>query len=83
VSGFYLLFERNIKVGDTIEFAGKAGVVTDVRMRVTYLSGENGDLVVVPNAELFNTTVTVRSVKEPAPPEAKPVTPRRRPAQSA
>ena len=82
VSGFYILFERNIKVGDSIEFGGKTGIVTDVRMRVTYLSGENGDLVVVPNAELFNTTVTVRSQKEPAPPQSPAVTQKRHPGRS-
>jgi len=59
VAGYYLLLERNIRVGDRIEFGGKTGVVTDVRMRVTYLKGDDGALVVVPNAELFNTTVTV------------------------
>jgi small-conductance mechanosensitive channel len=73
VSGFYILFERNVKVGDTIEFSDKTGVVAEVKMRVTLLKAEDGSLVVVPNAELFNNTVTVRT--EPAP----PVTPKKRP----
>ena len=73
VSGFYILFERNVRVGDTIEFADKSGVVSEVKMRVTLLKAEDGSLVVVPNAELFNNTVTVRT--KPAP----PVTPRKRP----
>jgi len=73
VSGFYILFERNLKVGDTIEFANKSGVVAEIRMRVTLLKAEDGSLVVVPNAELFNNTVTVRT--QPAP----PVRPRKRP----
>jgi small-conductance mechanosensitive channel len=60
VSGFYILLERNIRVGNEIEFNGKLGTVTDVRMRVTYLRAENGDLVIVPNAELFNSTVVSR-----------------------
>jgi small-conductance mechanosensitive channel len=73
VSGFYILFERNLKVGDTIEFSDKSGVVAEVKMRVTLLKAEDGSLVVVPNAELFNNVVTVRT--EPAP----PVRPRKRP----
>jgi small-conductance mechanosensitive channel len=73
VSGFYILFERNVKVGDTIEFTDKSGVVAEVKMRVTLLKAEDGSLVVVPNAELFNNVVTVRT--QPAP----PVRPRRRP----
>jgi small conductance mechanosensitive channel len=76
VSGFYILFERNIKVGDRIEFGDKAGVVTDIKMRVTLLSGEGGHLVVVPNAELFNSVVSV--LTEPAPP-VSPRKPRGRP----
>lgn len=63
VSGFYLLLERNIRVGHEIEFNGRAGTVTDVRMRVTYLRGENGDLVIVPNSELFNSTVVTRPAR--------------------
>jgi small-conductance mechanosensitive channel len=73
VSGFYILFERNLKVGDRIEFSDKSGVVAEVKMRVTLLKAEDGSLVVVPNAELFNNVVTVRT--EPAP----PVRPRKRP----
>jgi len=73
VSGFYILFERNLKVGDTIEFSDKSGIVSEIRMRVTLLKAEDGSLVVVPNAELFNNTVTVRT--QPAP----PVRPRKRP----
>lgn len=69
VAGYYLLLERNIRVGDRIEFGGKVGTVTDVRMRVTYMTGEDGALVVVPNAELFNNTVTVYRSR-PAPPES-------------
>jgi small-conductance mechanosensitive channel len=76
VSGFYILFERNFKVGDVIEFGDKSGVVSDVRMRVTLLSGENGRLIVVPNAELFNNTVIVRTEQAP------PVTPRKPQARS-
>ena len=63
VSGFYLLLERNIRVGHEIEFNGRTGVVTDVRMRVTYLRSEEGDLMIVPNSELFNSAVVTRAAK--------------------
>ncbi len=83
VAGYYILLERNIRVGDRIEFSGKTGVVTDVRMRVTYLRGEDGSLVVVPNAELFNTSVSIfRAPAEPAKP-APPGSPGRTPRTSA
>jgi len=79
VAGYYLLLERNIRVGDRIEFAGKTGVVSDVRMRVTYLKGEDGSLVVVPNAELFNTSVTIFKAAGEAPRQAPPESPGRTP----
>jgi small conductance mechanosensitive channel len=61
VSGYYLLLERNIKVGDDISLERGAGVVSEVRLRVTLLRNEAGDVVVVPNSELFTTPVTVHA----------------------
>ena len=40
VSGFYVVMERTVKVGDLVETGGYRGVVTDVAMRVTYLQAE-------------------------------------------
>src|SRR5262249_3448802 len=59
VSGFYVLMEKNVRVGDLVESGGYRGVVTDVRMRVTYLRGSHGEMVVVPNSELFTKTLVV------------------------
>ena len=77
VSGYYILLERHIRVGDRISLEGVgSGTVTDARLRVTLLKTDAGDLVVVPNSELFNKAVTVhvRAVEraaetKPAPPE--------------
>ena len=70
VAGYYVLLERNIKVGDVVESQGYKGVVTEVKMRVTYLRGEAGELIIVPNLELFNHTMVVLS--EPKPPRRRP-----------
>ena len=59
VSGFYVLMEKNVRVGDLVDSGGYRGVVTDVRMRVTYLRGAHGDMIVVPNSELFTKTLVV------------------------
>ncbi|HYT12277.1 MAG TPA: mechanosensitive ion channel family protein [Candidatus Nitrosopolaris sp.] len=77
VSGYYILLERHIRVGDRITLEGVgSGTVTDVRLRVTLLKTDAGDLVVVPNSELFNKAVTVHvraaeraAETKPAPPE--------------
>ena len=42
LSGFYVLMEKNVRVGDLVESGGYQGVVTDVRMRVTYRAGGGG-----------------------------------------
>ena len=79
VSGYYVLLERHIRVGDRISMDEiGTGTVTQIKLRVTLLKSDAGDLVVVPNSELFNKTVTVHvkaaaraaeSGPKPAPPE--------------
>jgi small conductance mechanosensitive channel len=60
VSGYYVLLERHIRVGDPISMEGVgSGTVTEIKLRVTLLKTDSGDLVVVPNSELFNKAVTV------------------------
>ena len=61
VSGYYVLLERHIRVGDHIVVEDLSGTVTDVRLRVTLLTSDSGDLVVIPNSELFGKPVTIRS----------------------
>jgi small-conductance mechanosensitive channel len=62
VSGYYVLFERHIRPGDriTLEGAG-SGQVLEVKLRVTLLQTDSGDLLVVPNSELFGKAVTVHA----------------------
>jgi small-conductance mechanosensitive channel len=61
VSGYYLILERHIRVGDriTMEMGAGTGTVTELKLRVTLLKTDAGDLLVVPNTELFNKAVTV------------------------
>jgi small conductance mechanosensitive channel len=73
VSGYYVLLERHIRVGDRISVELWSGTVTDVKLRVTLLRTEGGDLVVVPNSELFSKPVVVRTkMSNAAPPETPP-----------
>ena len=60
VSGYYVLLERHMRVGDRISMEGVvSGTVEQIKLRVTLLKTESGDLVVVPNSELFNKAVLV------------------------
>ena len=61
VSGYYVLLERHIKVGDTISLDLWTGTVMEIRLRVTLLRNESGHTIVVPNSELFNKPVTIQS----------------------
>jgi len=75
VSGYYILLERNIKVGDNISLERGSGVVSEVRLRVTLLRNDAGDVVIVPNSELFTRPVTIHAGPAPGPasvPEKKP-----------
>jgi small conductance mechanosensitive channel len=75
VSGYYVLLERNIRVGDRISIDVLSGTVTEIKLRVTLLRSEEGDLIIVPNSELFNRPVTVHG-RMPAPAtEATPTPP--------
>jgi small-conductance mechanosensitive channel len=73
VSGLYLLTERRLNIGDEIEFGGYSGTIIEIRFRVTYVRGEDGSLVVVPNSELFNNTVVVKANRIAAESDRPPV----------
>jgi small conductance mechanosensitive channel len=62
VSGYYVLLERHIRVGDHISMDTFGGTVTDVRLRVTLLRSDAGDVIVVPNSELFTKPVIIHGV---------------------
>jgi small conductance mechanosensitive channel len=66
VSGYYVLLERHFRIGDRITFDSQSGTVSDVRLRVTLIRSDNGDLIVVPNSELFTKAVTVHGSTSPS-----------------
>jgi len=73
VSGYYVLLERHMRVGDVISFDNHTGTIVEVRLRVTLLRGEEGNVIVVPNSELFTKAVlihgkTPEEAAKPAPP---------------
>jgi small conductance mechanosensitive channel len=75
VSGYYVQLERHIRAGDRISLEGVgSGTVTDIKLRVTLLTTDTGDLMVVPNSELFNKPVTVhvRAVERAAETKSAP-----------
>jgi small-conductance mechanosensitive channel len=58
VSGLILLFERPIRVGDTLDLDNTGGVVDKIGMRATTVSTWDGAEIIVPNASLISGNVT-------------------------
>lgn len=69
VSGYYVLLERHFRVGDRISFDTWSGTVADVKLRVTMLKTDDGNLIVVPNSELFHKPVLVHVADAKGPAE--------------
>jgi small conductance mechanosensitive channel len=52
ITGFFLLFEHLIAVGDVVEVGPHTGVVESVGLRVTKIRKFSGELRIVPNGDL-------------------------------
>ncbi|NES21414.1 MAG: mechanosensitive ion channel [Symploca sp. SIO3E6] len=57
VSGFTLLLERSIKLGDFVEFDGLSGYVSTISLRTTLIRTREGGHVVVPNSKIVESKV--------------------------
>jgi small-conductance mechanosensitive channel len=49
VAGVMLAITQPLRIGDHVEFEGESGTVEDVRLNYTYLRGDSGVRVVIPN----------------------------------
>jgi small-conductance mechanosensitive channel len=58
MSGLILLFERPIRVGDTVDLGNAGGKVEKIGMRACIVSTWNGAEIIVPNANLISQDVT-------------------------
>jgi small-conductance mechanosensitive channel len=60
ISGFFLLVEEQVRVGDVVEVAGKRGVVEGLTLRTIRLRDLSGDVHVVPNGTITLVTNMTR-----------------------
>jgi potassium efflux system protein len=58
VCGLIMLFERPVKVGDTIELSGQMGIIKKVGLRSTVVQTYDNSEIVVPNSDLITNQVT-------------------------
>jgi len=49
ISGFFILWEDSVRIGDVVEVAGVVGMVEEVELRTIKLRDQSGNLYVVPN----------------------------------
>jgi small conductance mechanosensitive channel len=61
ISGFFILLEDQIRVGDVVDLGGKGGVVERVNLRTTVLRDLHGNVHCVPNG---NINVVTNMTKE-------------------
>lgn len=64
VSGFVILIERSLRIGDTVNVKGFEGVITDIKTRYTLIRASNGRESVVPNEMLLTERVESLSLAD-------------------
>ena len=65
VSGFVILAERSLRIGDTVKVDGFEGRVTDIHTRYTVIRALNGRESIVPNELLITQRVENASLADP------------------
>jgi small-conductance mechanosensitive channel len=65
VSGFVILFERSLRIGDTVRVDGFEGQVVDIKTRYTLIRALNGRESIVPNEKLIAERIENLSLADP------------------
>ena len=65
VSGFVILAERSLRIGDTVKVDGFEGVVADIKTRYTLIRAGDSRASIVPNEKLITERVENLSLGDP------------------
>ena len=65
VSGFVILFERSLRIGDTVRVDDFEGVVIDIKTRYTLIRSLSGRESIVPNEKLITERIENLSLADP------------------
>ncbi len=65
VSGFVILFERSLRIGDSVRVDGFEGTVMDIKTRYTLIRSLGGKESIVPNEKLITERVENFSLADP------------------
>jgi small-conductance mechanosensitive channel len=65
VSGFVILLERSLRIGDNVKIDGFEGRVSDIKTRYTVIRSNTGREAIVPNEKLITERVENLSLADP------------------
>jgi small-conductance mechanosensitive channel len=65
ISGFVILFERSLRIGDTVRVDTFEGVVVDIKTRYTLIRSLSGRESIVPNEKLITERIENLSLADP------------------
>jgi len=65
VSGFVVLFERSLRIGDNVKVDGFEGRITDIKTRYTVIRALNGREAIVPNEKMVTERIENLSLADP------------------
>ena len=65
VAGVLLAITQPIRIGDLVTFEDDTGTVEDVRLTYTWLRGEDGRRIIVPNERLASSTIENWTIVDP------------------
>ncbi len=57
ISGFIILLDRSIKIGDLVSVAGVNGIVADIKTRYTVVRAFDGSVTIIPNESFITSNV--------------------------
>jgi small-conductance mechanosensitive channel len=65
VSGFIVLLDRSLRIGDVVTVDGRRGEVTAIETRYTVIKGADGVESIIPNEKLITETVNHHTYSDP------------------
>lgn len=65
VSGFIVLLDRSLRIGDVVTIDGRRGEVKAIESRYTVIKGADGVESIIPNETLITTTVNHHTYSDP------------------
>ena len=64
ISGLFLLFEGNLKLGDVVELDGIIGIVKEIGFRTTKIESRDNIILIIPNSKFIEENVINWSIIE-------------------